>query len=241
MHAPSLTALASRTFGNGGRIARVLATSSLALASILTASPSRADDAPPAAAKPPLAPLMIEAKAPLMTPPSINMPDSVRRAPWNWYGWQTILATLPFDIAMFTGTAFYATPGGKGAFIGAFAGRNVVPAFVHLAHGRPGAALGSLGLHAASTAVGVAIGYGVGIAVESKCPPGAECRNGFRDMPLGPGYGAIAGSMLGTLLDTIFLGHKTPQKWTANREERSWAMAPYGSQGGFGLSASGKF
>jgi len=43
-------------------------------------------------------------------------PDTERRGPMNWYGWQTLLAVAPFDITMFTSLAYLGQPGGNAAF-----------------------------------------------------------------------------------------------------------------------------
>jgi hypothetical protein len=161
--------------------------------------------------------------------------------PGNWYGWQSLIAVAPFDIAMFAGLAKYGQTAGTGAFAAGFIGRNLAPAAVHLAHGRGTAAFGSVGLHLAATATGVTIGYAIGIAVSTECKPLDPCRNGFHDIPAGPVYGAIAGSMVGTVLDVVFLAHRKPLSWTAARAEPTWTMAPFATPKTAGLAAGGTF
>jgi hypothetical protein len=168
-------------------------------------------------------------------------PDHEYVPPGSWYGWQTLIAVAPLDIAMFAGLAHISDPKGEGVFAAAFTARNLAPGIVHMAHGRVGTGFGSVGLHAAATATGVAIGYAFGLALQGACPPTSPCRNGFRDLPVGPGYGAIAGSMVGTVLDVVFFAHRTKLSWTAARPGPSWAMAPFAGRNTAGLSAGGMF
>ena len=58
-------------------------------------------------------------------------------------------------------------------------------------------------------------GYAVGLATQNECPPRDPCRNHFREIPAGAGYGAIAGSMTGTVLDVVFFGYRQRLSWTA--------------------------
>jgi hypothetical protein len=165
----------------------------------------------------------------------------------NWYGWQTLVAVAPFDIAMFVGVGLGNGTGGTQALYTGLIGRNLAPAVVHLAHGRVGTALGSLGLHAGMTAAGLAIGYGLGIALEDhSCPPVNPCRNNFVGVPNGPLPGAIVGSMSATLLDVVFFNYRQRLSWTASSPPVSpnrpaWAMAPYAAPGGGGVAATGTF
>lgn len=158
-----------------------------------------------------------------------------------WYGWQTLIAVAPFDIAMFGALAKYGDNGTVPTFTAGFVGRNLAPAIVHLAHRRPGVAFGSVGLHAASTATGVAIGYAIGIAIQEACAPRDPCRGGFRDMPRGPEYGAIAGSMVGTVLDVVILARRPRSSWTATQTGSTWTVVPFASSTSGGLAAGGVF
>jgi hypothetical protein len=146
---------------------------------------------------------------------------------------------------MIAGYTRLGTTGGTGAFAVGFGGRNLVPGIVHMAHGRVGKGFGSWGLHAASTAAGVAIGYGIGIAIEAKCQAPDPCRNHFLGIPPGPAYGAMAGSMFGTLLDVVFFAHRVKQSWTASADRPTraplWAMSPYAAPKTAGLAAAGAF
>src|SRR4051794_4074612 len=83
-----------------------------------------------------------------------------------WYGWQTLLAVAPFDIATIVGLARPDAPYATGLFAAGFAGRNLAPAVVHMAHSRPGLGFGSVGLHAAASATGLVVGYAVGLAIQ---------------------------------------------------------------------------
>ncbi len=168
-------------------------------------------------------------------------PDAAKRGPLTWYGWQTLLAVAPFDIAMFGGLATFSSQGGFDAFVTGFVGRNLAPAIVHMAHGRVGTGFASIGLHAATTATGIAIGYAIGIAVESKaCHAPDPCTNHFLGIPPGPDYGAIAGSMVGTVLDVVFFAHRQKLSWTASASP-AWGAAPYATPNGGGVAAAGWF
>jgi len=171
------------------------------------------------------------------------VPDQQAHGPANWYGWQTLIAVAPFDIAMFVGLARSGTSGATEAVDVGFVGRTLAPAVVHMAHQRWSTAFGSMGLHAATTGTGLAIGFAIGLALQGDCPPRDPCRNHFRDLPLGPGYGAIAGSMTGTVLDTIFFTYRQRLTWTASAPvepaRRAWAIAPYATRGGVGIAAGG--
>jgi hypothetical protein len=166
--------------------------------------------------------------------------------PPNWYGWQTLIAIAPFDIAMFVGLARTGAPGGSEAFYTGLIGRGLAPAVVHLAHGKPGTAIGSIGLHVGMTAAGLAIGYGLGIALTNQnCPPVSPCRNNFVSVPNGPIPGAVVGSMSATILDVVFFGYRQKLSWTASAPttpaRTAWSMAPYAAPGGAGLAAGGAF
>jgi hypothetical protein len=149
----------------------------------------------------------------------------------------------PFDIAMFVGLGRGDASGGTAAFTTGFVGRNLAPAVVHGFHGRGGASFASVGLHAAAIGTGVVIGYAVAVAMDKPCAPTDPCAKNLHDsIPPGPGYGAIAGSMAGTVLDVIFLSHRTPQSWTASAKlEPTWGVTPYAAQHGFGVAAGGTF
>ncbi len=110
-------------------------------------------------------------------------PDAEHTPPGNWYGWQTLIAVAPVDIAMFVGLAHFSDPSGAQVFATAFAARNLVPAVVHFAHQRVGRGFASIGLQAASTGVGVATGFAFGLALQAQCPPLDPCRNNFRGIP----------------------------------------------------------
>jgi hypothetical protein len=141
---------------------------------------------------------------------------------------------------MFAGAGTLSSQGGFDAFVTGFVGRNLVPAVVHMAHGRVGTGFASIGLHAATTATGVAIGYGIGIGLESKCHAPSPCTNSFLGIPPGPNYGAIAGSMVGTVLDVVFFAHRQKLSWTASAAP-AWGAAPYVAPKGGGVAAAGSF
>jgi hypothetical protein len=176
----------------------------------------------------------------------VAVPPAPDRAPSaNWYGWQTLIAIAPFDIAMFAGLARFGDTGGTAAFATGFIGRSLAPGIVHMAHGRVGTGFGSVGLHLATTATGFAVGYGIGIAVENSCMQRTGCNNGFRDIPAGTIYGAVAGSMVGTVLDVVFFAHRQRLSWTAQAPAAPsapvWALAPYAAPKTAGLAAGGLF
>jgi hypothetical protein len=224
------------------------------------ARPARADDPPappyeqrplpvqplppvqPAQPLPQVQPVQPEAPPPPYAQPAYAPPepytplvrDQPRLGSGNWYGWQTLIAVAPFDIAMFTGLARLGDSSGPATFAVGFVGRNLAPAVVHGAHGRGATAFGSVGLHAAATATGLVIGYAIGLALQGACPPLSPCRNGFRDLPPGLDYGAVAGSMSGTVLDVIFFAYRQKLSWTASAPadpaastRTAWAFAPY--------------
>jgi hypothetical protein len=119
-------------------------------------------------------------------------------------------------------------------------GRNLAPAVVHLAHRRWSTAFGSVGLHLAMTGTGVAIGYAFGIALQPPCDPTMPCKTNAA-VPLGPGYGAIVGSMSATVLDSVFFAYRQRLSWTAAAPPpgRTWAFAPYVAPHGAGIAAAG--
>src|SRR6185437_3968534 len=174
----------------------------LTAAALLAAAPARAQAPAPAypQSAPPWPPPYAQPVPPPPTayvavwpPPAYAQPassDTGRRGPLTWYGWQTLLAVAPFDIAMFAGLGNFSSQGGKDAFFTGFVGRNLAPSVVHMAHGRVGTGFASIGLHAATTATGIAIGYGIGIALEAKCAAPMPCTNHFLGIPPGPDYGA---------------------------------------------------
>ncbi len=168
-----------------------------------------------------------------------SAPESETTPKGNWYGWQTLVAVAPIDIAMFVGLANYGSPSGTDAFAMAFTARNLVPSVVHFAHGRPGRAFGSIGLQAASAGAGVAVGYAIGLAIQAKCPPLNPCRNSFLEIPPAAGYGAIGGSMAGTVLNVVFFAHRQRLTWTAAKSEPSWTVAPFAAQHALGMVAGG--
>ncbi|MFT3776175.1 MAG: hypothetical protein QM820_63335 [Minicystis sp.] len=161
-----------------------------------------------------------------------------------WYGWQTLIAVAPFDIAMFTGLARWHESYGPGTFAAGFVGRNLAPAIVHMAHRRPGVGFGSIGLHAVATATGVAVGYAIGIAIQANCPPRDPCRYGVREMPPGPEYGAIAGSMVGTVMDVVFLARRSRSAWGVTGSlpaTPTVAFSPFATPSALGVAAGGTF
>lgn len=171
-------------------------------------------------------------------------PDAGERPTSLWYGWQTLAAVAPFDIAMFVGLARHDASYGPATFATGFVGRNLAPAAVHIAQRRPGVGFGSVGLHAVATATGLAVGYGVGIAVQQACPPRDPCRYGFRDIPPGLGYGAIAGSMVGTVMDVVFLARRARSVWGVTGSAPvgpSVAVSPFATQTAVGVAAGGVF
>jgi len=171
-------------------------------------------------------------------PPRVwTEPDREHTAPANWYGWQTLVATAPFDIAMFAALAHFSDTSGQQAFAVAFTARNLVPAVVHFAHGKVGRGFGSIGLMAASAATGVAVGYAFGLALQPPCQPIMPCTNADRGIPSAAGYGGIIGSMAGTVLDVVFFGHRQRLTWTAAKNEPSWTAAPFATQHSAGVAA----
>ena len=221
----------------------------LAVAAVLVAAPARAQYPQPVQPAPPWPPYAQPLPPPppsqyvaVWPPPAYAQPtsDVERRGPLTWYGWQTLLAVAPFDIAMFAGLARFGDKAGVDAFVTGFVGRNLAPAVVHMAHGRVGTGFASIGLHAATTATGVAIGYGIGIALESKCHAPDPCTNHFLGIPPGPDYGAIVGSMVGTVLNVVFFAHRQRLSWTASAAP-AWGVAPYAAPKGGGVAAAGWF
>jgi hypothetical protein len=207
---------------------------------------------PPYAAPPYAAPPY--GSPPYEAPPSeapreARTPDREVVPAGNWYGWQTLIAVVPFDIAMFAGLATYGQGAGTGAFIAGFAGRNLAPAVVHMAHGKFGTAFGSVGLHAATSASGLAIAYGIAIALQPPCQPRTPCKDD--SLPSGIGYGPVVGSMIGTVLDVVFFAHRQRLSWTASTPppadapKVAWSVAPYAAPtphgSAAGLAATGAF
>ena len=239
---------------------RSLLATVLALPVAFAAVPARAQDAPlPTAplsspqsappSSPPPQPLPWYAQpapyyppAPYYQPPSYAppvqsvqpAPDREHAAPGDWYGWQTLIAVAPFDIAMFAGLAHLSTSAGVDTFAVAFTARNLVPATVHFAHGATGRGFASVGLQAASTATGLALGYALGLAAQGPCTRLVACHE---DVPPGPLPGAVVGSMVGTVLDVVFFAHRSRLSWTAAQNEPSWTMAPFATQRSVGMAA----
>ena len=134
-------------------------------------------------------------------------------------------------------------PYGNGLFAAGFVGRNVAPAVVHLAHGRPGLAFGSVGLHAAASATGLVVGYAIGLGIQQACAPRDPCRNGFRDVPPGLAYGAVAGSVVGTVLDALVLARRPRSSWESTHTGSTFpvTIVPYATARAQGLAAAGTF
>lgn len=171
-------------------------------------------------------------------------PDTSARSTSLWYGWQTLAAIAPFDIAMFVGLAKWDESYGHATFATGFVGRNLVPAAVHMFHRRPGVGFGSIGLHAGATATGVAIAYAIGIGIQEGCKPLDPCRNGFRGVPPGVGYGAVAGSMVGTVLDVVFFAHRSRATFGVTGSapmQPMVAFSPYATKESAGFAAGGTF
>lgn len=217
----------------------------------LASAPALAQMPPPPVAPPPTMtpppmmapPPMVAAQPPMMAAPQ-PAADTVDRSTSLWYGWQTLIAVAPFDIAMFVGLVKWDESYGHATTITGFVGRNIVPGVVHMFHRRPGVGFGSMGLHAAASATGVAIAYAIGIGIQENCKPLDPCRNSFRGVPPGVGYGAVAGSMVGTILDVVFLAHRSRANFGvtgSTRVEPTVAFAPYATQSSLGVAAGGMF
>ena len=86
-------------------------------------------------------------------PRAVNAAEPVT----NWYGWQ-LLVTDGASVAVFTAGA---SAGSTSPVMVRLAGYLVGAPIVHLAHGRPGAAAGSLGLRALLPILGVYVGAAV--------------------------------------------------------------------------------
>ncbi|APR81359.1 Hypothetical protein A7982_06706 [Minicystis rosea] len=190
-----------------------------------------AEPAPPVVAAPPLAPAPMQLVA--SAPPAADAPA---RSPSQWYGWQTLIAVAPFDIALFVGMARNDNRITATGFIG----RNVAPSVVHMINKRPGVGFATLGLHAASAATGLVVGYAIGLAVQRACPPGDVCRYGMRELPPGLGYGAVAGSMVGTVLDVVFLARRPRATWDGS-SNNTVAFTPFAAPSTLGVAAGGTF
>jgi hypothetical protein len=119
-----------------------------------------------------------------------------------------------------------------------------------MAHGKFGTAFGSVGLHAATAASGLAIAYGIAIALQPPCQPRVPCRDDA--LPPGVGYGPVVGSMIGTMLDVVFFTHRQRLSWTASAPppvaeapKVAWSIAPYAAPTPYGtaagLAAAGAF
>jgi hypothetical protein len=212
---------------------------------VLIAAPFALASAPALAQMPPqpYAPPPMTTPQPMMAapPPAV---DTAEHSTSLWYGWQTLIAVAPFDVTMFVGLAKWDESYGHATTITGFVGRNLVPAAVHMFHRRPGVGFGSIGLHAAASATGVAIAYAIGIGIQESCKPLDPCRNSFRGVPPGVGYGAVAGSMVGTILDVVFLAHRSRANFGVTGSaatEPTVALAPYATQSSLGVAAGGMF
>jgi hypothetical protein len=215
---------------------------------VLAAAPALAQMPPPMDPPPMMAPPTMAPPPPMMAPPPMvaapPAADTADRSTSLWYGWQTLVAVAPFDIAMFVGLAKWDESYGHATTITGFVGRNLVPGVVHMFHRRPGVGLASFGLHAAASATGVAIAYAIGIGIQENCKPLDPCRNSFRGVPPGVGYGAVAGSMAGTVLDVVFLAHRSRANFGVTGSaatEPTVAFSPFATPSSMGVAAGGTF
>jgi hypothetical protein len=131
----------------------------------------------------------------------------------EWYGWQTLLADGG-SLALLLGgaaTTSSRSSGTAGALLlGSLATYSLGAPIIHLAHNRPGAALGSFGLRWGVPFVGALLGVGFGYA---------SCGKGNNDGVCYGLYGAL-GLTLGTIgaiaIDSAVLAREqVPMKFTA--------------------------
>ncbi len=100
---------------------------------------------------------------------------------------------------------------------------------VHGLHGNIEAAGGSLGLRLFAPPILAVIGFGVGLSVPSDCAFGCP-----GNAPWGAYAGLLAGMALPMILDATVFGWKEARP--RRRSDAAWALAPYPSQGGGGVS-----
>ena len=118
---------------------------------------------------------------------------SERVAVRNWYGWQ-ILVTDSASVAVFTAGA---SASRTSLLVLGLAGYLAAAPIVHLAHGRPGAAVGSLAIRVLLPILGVAAGAAI---------DGGQCRE--LCIPLGAVVGFGLGAVVASAIDIVLLANE---------------------------------
>jgi hypothetical protein len=118
----------------------------------------------------------------------------------RWYGLQILLAEASSIGVLALGAGIRS----DGLAAIGLLGVGLSPAIVHAAHGRPGAALGSLGLHIGLGVAGTLIG-----AAAASCDPSEECPAALG----GAAIGLAASQIVATVFDVASLGYEPrPEK-----------------------------
>jgi hypothetical protein len=154
--------------------------------------------------------------------------------PWTkrWYGWQVLAAdTASFTTFMLGAMNADQTGGNTPLMVVGGGGYFLAAPIIHLAHHRPGAAAGSVGMRVLLPLVAAEIGAG-----RQTCPPpgGGDYGNcGLLGAVIGAGVGALAASLLDTTLNSVAPRVEEQERERTRKPGLQFGLSP-------ALSADGK-
>jgi hypothetical protein len=166
-------------------------------------------------------------------PPVPNAEAEPATTPTAWYGWQLMLS----DAATFALVNVLSESDSGDLVTLAFLGG---PALIHIAHGRPQAALKSLGLRCLAPIGGAATGMAVGLAFSDDSKH--DSHGGFWDerVLVGIAIGAVVGELAALVLDYSVLSAGDPPP-TRERRSSTMGVALVPRSDGLTLSLGGTF
>jgi hypothetical protein len=146
--------------------------------------------------------------------------DPRNRSTRRWYGWQTLTADgVSLTVVPVLGAAIGKQDDGGRIALATAASYVLVPGIIHLVHGRPGAAAGSVGLRVALPIGGALLGYAAG--------SGGHDGEDAAGLAL---VGFVLGGMGASALDAAVLSretiHEQAKEGDASRSEESTRSTP---------------
>jgi hypothetical protein len=131
----------------------------------------------------------------IASPVAAAVPSS---SPRSWYGWQTLLSdALVFGVGAGLATDWFARPVTDAELLGVAAAFALIPPIIHLAHGRPAAALADFGVRVAAPVALAGAGMAIDLATSGPCDDGDLCLRGLGGLLAG----GVAGLVLAVTLD----------------------------------------
>ena len=155
---------------------------------------------PPTRAEPPAAPTRTEPSRRSTLAPTAQGSAQTNPKIRQWYGWQTLLVSVPGAITAFVGILVRNTPLAYAGIMAHVFG----PGAVHFAHDRPGLGIASVAIHAGA---GPTFSFGGFYASLLFC--GAECDNRSPYTLVGLGVGALVGIFVDSFLLAYTEGSNT--------------------------------